>query len=289
MMTPLQMLPIAGPGSLPETFLIRLAINMLSAFFLIRYIYYPLYKNRENVFLFSIFNLLIFIISYLLNSVDIGMGSAFGLFAVFSILQYRTVKISTKDMTYILLLISLGLIHAVSMAHWGVLSLISLFLLATTYFLESGTLLKKEAAQTIVYKNLKLIRPEERKNLQADLEARLGVKITVISVREVDFEKESALINICYSVGADGQAVKKGPDDPLKERNGSPAVSGMHLSEIPLATLNGHGYRTLFIKAKSKNKERRGENGEDPAPMPPAKKRRKKQFACFSISRPVSE
>src|SRR5687768_9206397 len=80
-------------------FFIRLAIDFVSVFVLIRFIYFPVYKNRENFFTLFIFNLIIFLITFILNKSDMSMGAAFGLFAVFSMLRYRTEGISTKDMT----------------------------------------------------------------------------------------------------------------------------------------------------------------------------------------------
>src|SRR6476620_2890813 len=97
-------------------FFMRLAVDFLSVFVLIRFVYFPIYKSKEFFFTFFIFNLIIFLITYLLNKVDMSMGAAFGLFAVFSMLRYRTEGITTKDMTYLFIVIAIGLICAVSKA-----------------------------------------------------------------------------------------------------------------------------------------------------------------------------
>ena len=78
----------------------RILIDLTSVFILIRFVYYPIYKHRELFFTFFIFNIIIFLICFLLNKVELSMGAAFGLFAVFSMLRYRTEDISIKDMTY---------------------------------------------------------------------------------------------------------------------------------------------------------------------------------------------
>src|SRR6476469_6944564 len=92
----------------------RLLIDLATIFVLVRLIYFPLYKQSEFFFMFVIFNLIIFMISFLLNKVDLSMGAAFGLFAVFSMLRYRTESISIKDMTYLFLCIAIGLLTAVT-------------------------------------------------------------------------------------------------------------------------------------------------------------------------------
>ena len=48
------------------------------------------------------------------------------------------------------------------------------------------------------YDNVKLIVPERREEMKADLEKRLGVKITNIEIGSVDFLRDSALIKVFY-------------------------------------------------------------------------------------------
>ena len=59
------------------------------------------------------FNSLIFFFAYILGSMDINIGFAFGLFAVFAILRYRTDPIPIKEMTYLFIVITLGVINAI--------------------------------------------------------------------------------------------------------------------------------------------------------------------------------
>src|ERR1700749_1445183 len=70
--------------------LFRLLIDLLAVFLLIRCVYFPRYKKRELNFTFFIFNLVIFLVSFLLAKVELSMATAFGLFAVFSLLASRT-------------------------------------------------------------------------------------------------------------------------------------------------------------------------------------------------------
>src|SRR6185295_7771706 len=103
---------------LSPKFFMRMGINLASMIILVRFIYFPAHKSREYFFTFFIFNLLIFLITYLLNKVEMSMGAAFGLFAVFSMLRYRTEGITIKDMTYLFLVIAIGLINAVAKGSW---------------------------------------------------------------------------------------------------------------------------------------------------------------------------
>ena len=128
------------------------------------------------------------------------MGAAFGLFAVFSMLRYRTEGISTKDMTYLFLVIAMGLITALSKGNWIEISFINLIIITFTFALETTVFMKKEVSQTIQYENIEMIKPALRAELLADLENRMGIKINRISIGKIDFLRDTALIRVFYNV-----------------------------------------------------------------------------------------
>ena len=126
------------------------------------------------------------------------MGAAFGLFAVFSMLRYRTEGISMKDMTYLFLVIAMGLLTAVSKGSWDELGLINVIILIVTFVFESNIFMKKETSKNIIYENIEMIKPENHTQLISDLQARTGIKITRISVNKIDFLKDVAQVKIFY-------------------------------------------------------------------------------------------
>lgn len=188
-----------------EKFSARFIIDLLSVFLLIRLIYYRIYKNSEYFFTYFIFNIVIFLISFLLNKVELSMGAAFGLFAVFSMLRYRTEDISIKDMTYLFLVIAMGLIAAVTKIkntsdawEYVFLGLINLLVIVVTYLIESNIFFKKELVKIINYENIDLIKEENRDKLLEDLKNRTGMNIHRISIGKIDFLKDSAQIKVYY-------------------------------------------------------------------------------------------
>ena len=183
---------------LGQKFFLRLLIDFISVFILIRFIYLPVYKNRENFFTLFIFNLIIFLITFILNKSDMSMGAAFGLFAVFSMLKYRTEGITSKDMTYMFLVIAMGLITALSKGSWLELSLINAIVLIATFALETTVFMKKEISKTVQYENIEMIKPEHLAELTADLEKRLGIKINRLTIGKVDFLKDTAVIRVYF-------------------------------------------------------------------------------------------
>lgn len=183
----------------------RLLIDFASVFILIRLVYFHVYKKRELFFTFIIFNLVIFLICFLLNKVDLSMGAAFGLFAVFSMLRYRTEDISIKDMSYLFLVIAMGLINAVTKIkgandnyEYLFLGLINGMIILLAFLLESKFILKKEAVQVINYDNMDLIHPENQALLLEDVKKRTGINAHRISINKIDLLKPSVQIKVYY-------------------------------------------------------------------------------------------
>ena len=184
---------------------IRILIDLATVFVLIRYIYFPIYKNKEFFFMFAIFNLIIFLVSFLLNKIDLSMGAAFGLFAVFSMLRYRTDNISIKDMTYLFLCIAVGLVSAVTkikgasdLDEYLFLGGVNFTVLLITYLLESKLFSKKEHTNTIVYENIELIQSNRQDELLADIRLRTGINVHRVSVQKINFLKDSAQLKIYF-------------------------------------------------------------------------------------------
>lgn len=196
---------IDAVGKLATRILFRLSIDLLTVFILVRYIYYPIYRHREFFFMFIIFNLIIFLVSFLLNKVELSMGAAFGLFAVFSMLRYRTENVTIKDMTYLFLCIAIGLVSAVTKIkdapdalEYVFLGGINLSILLVTYLLESRIFVKKELAKIIIYENIELIQSGRNAELLDDIRKRTGINVHRVSVQQINFLKDSAQLKIYY-------------------------------------------------------------------------------------------
>jgi hypothetical protein len=183
----------------------RLLIDLVTIFILVRLIYLPMYKQREFFFMFVIFNIIIFLISFLLNKVDLSMGAAFGLFAVFSMLRYRTESISIKDMTYLFLCIAIGLVTAVTKIkdapdsyEYAFLAGLNAAILLITFILESSKFGKKELSKFITYENIEFIQSHKRSELLEDIRKRTGLNVHRISIQRINFLKDSAIIKIYF-------------------------------------------------------------------------------------------
>ena len=176
----------------------RYLLNLFTVFILFRFIYFKNYKKTDLFLTFFGFNSIIFFISFMLNKVEISTGAGFGLFAVFSVLRYRTEGIGAKDMTYLFLSISIGLLTATGPSNGIEISLFCFLIIALTYILENSLWGKKEVSKTIIYDSLDFIKQSQQSELMQDLKSKTGIEIHRISIDNIDYLKDSCTITIYY-------------------------------------------------------------------------------------------
>ena len=180
--------------------LIRFFTNLVVLFILIRVIYYKYSKKEEYLFSFFLMGIIIFLLVSLLETVDIQLGMALGLFAVFAILRFRTVNYSVKDMTYIFTVIGISVINSqanIPPPLIGAIVVNSIILLAA-YFLEIFLQKRAHISILIIYNNLELLKPGFKKDLIRDLSAQTGQKVEKVIIRKIDIIKRNAELEIYF-------------------------------------------------------------------------------------------
>ncbi len=192
--------PLASVGGLWE-FLIRFGFNLIMIFVIVIFVYYRNHKNKDFVFTYFLFNIINFLICFLLSTAKLKMGFAFGLFAIYSILRYRTVTIPVREMGFFFVAVTLGIINALASLDNFYVELISanLVLVALTFILDGRFLpLKHENHKDIIYDRIDLIHPDRRPEMMNDLKARTGLNIHRVEFIKIDFMRDVARIHAFY-------------------------------------------------------------------------------------------
>jgi len=183
-----------------EYFGFRLLINAVSMIILIRLIYFKVYNRKDLFTPFFLLNFIIFLLAYMLK-VSGGfdsIGSAFGLLAAFSLLRFRTRSLSMKDMTYLFIVMTVGLINSVMAGGYFEILAVNGIIIAAVFATDGNVLMRDEKAKTIEIESLQYIKPEHRKLLVEDLKARTGLDIQKITIEYIDFVRNRATITIYY-------------------------------------------------------------------------------------------
>ena len=184
----------------PEFFnlVFRFGFNLSIAFIIIKLIYHRDHNNNDFVFTYFMFNSLIFFFASILGSMTVNLGFAFGLFAVFAILRYRTDPIPIKEMTYLFIVITVGVINALSSSEVSYAELLftNIALVGLTYFLETYWQNNLLLRHTVEYEIIENIKPENHEKLLLDLEDRTGLSIKHFEIGRINFLRDTVQIRI---------------------------------------------------------------------------------------------
>lgn len=186
--------------TLVTDFLLGFLINLIVAIIVVRFIYYPQTRNKHYVFTFLAFNTIIYFVLSLMVNTELGVGVGFGLFAIFSVLRYRTDPVPIREMTYLFIILALPVMNSSGMlqTNWTLLILADSLVLLILWFLEKGWGFCFQTSQKITYENIDLIVPSHRAELIADLEQRIGQKISSVTVGNIDFLHDTATLQVFY-------------------------------------------------------------------------------------------
>jgi hypothetical protein len=179
---------------------IRLIFNGLIAFSILHYIYKRYNKKKSFIFNLFIFNLIIFGLSTVLTRIDLSVGSGFGLFAIFTMMRYRSEQINMKDMAYLLIMIGLGFINSAGYEIIGYdeILFLNLTIVGVVYGLEKAYFAKRKNSQKIKYDKIELLKPKYNHLLYRDLSLRLGKEVFEVKTVNVNFIEGYATLKVYY-------------------------------------------------------------------------------------------
>ena len=143
---------------------------------------------------------LIYIVIVVMVNLEISLAVGFGIFAIFSLLRFRTVAISLRDMTYLFTVFTISLANALLMnsEQWEEMFAINLAVLLTLIVIEFGRILPDRGSLKLVYDNLALLQPGKQSALWSDVRARSGVTPIRIVVEQVDLPAQLATLKVYF-------------------------------------------------------------------------------------------
>ncbi|WP_298115631.1 DUF4956 domain-containing protein [Flavobacterium sp.] len=174
-------------------------VNISALVFTIRYSYGKIKTNNKFVLTFYLINTIVFFVCYLFIKSNINVGISLGIFAVFTLMRYKTESIKVVEMTFVFLSIGLAFINSICI---GVISIMiicfaNLTIVGFTYFLSRMGNINEKSIK-IVYQNIDLLHPNNRGTLYTDLSRVLHESVYKVEVLEIDFEKSRSVLTVYY-------------------------------------------------------------------------------------------
>lgn len=189
-------------------FILGAALNLVVALLIVRFIYYPATQDKTYVFTFLAFNTVIYFVLGMLTSATLSVGVGFGLFAIFSVLRYRTDEMPIREMTYLFIVIALPVMNSVMMSASTIpwLLVANGTIVGLLYALEKEWGFHFAGSKRVVYDRVELITPANQDRLLADLRERTGLPVERVEVRRIDFLHDTAELMVYYDEPRTAQA-----------------------------------------------------------------------------------
>lgn len=216
--------------------LVRFAINVFYLTLIVRFAIYPMQRERDFAFTAVMMNVTVFFICFSLKKLDLGIGMALGLFAIFGVLRYRTDAVRVKEMTYLFIVIGIAVVNSLSnkKTSYVEVALVNTIIFAAAMLKERivGTndaekpakkkkgKSKQPAAEklseyTLEYDKLDLLGKAHRAALLADLRERTRLDVVKARVKTIDLLKNRATLAVWCS-DADASAIDTSPSEAEK-------------------------------------------------------------------------
>jgi hypothetical protein len=144
--------------------------------------------------------IMIFLIVSLLETIEIQVGMALGLFAIFAILRFRTRNLSVKDMTYIFTTIGVSVINSQAHIPPPVLGaiIVNTIIILSVYLLEVYLEKRTFSSLVIIYPKLDLLAPNNMKDLLKDLSRHTGQNIEKVKILKMNIGRGNAEVEAFF-------------------------------------------------------------------------------------------
>ncbi len=179
--------------------MIRMTIDISATWVIALGLFYRYSKKKALVFCLFMFNMLIFIVGYLLSNTSLGLGAGLGLFAIFTMLRYRSETLNLREMTYLFIIITIGFINSTrGLDKYVTLIVLNLVIVILVYYLEKYIGSKILTPEKLKYNNLKLLKPQFRHLLYQDIYCKTGIKAKSVDIESISLTDKTATLTVYF-------------------------------------------------------------------------------------------
>ena len=180
-----------------ETFVAHLAIDLVAIGVLLYAVYYRRHRRRDLLMACISFNVALFLVVTVLahGPSEVGLAAGIGLFGAVSLIRLRSEELSYIEVAYFFSALALALINGFGLDNELTAVLLNVILLVTVYAVD-----RVDPGHNV--RRIRLVLDavyDDEALLRAELERRLGADIVEISVREIDFVRETTQLEARYS------------------------------------------------------------------------------------------
>jgi uncharacterized protein DUF4956 len=203
---------------------IDLGINLLAISLLAYVLYFRRHQRADLLLAYVALNIGIFVAVSLLSTVRVDISLGFGLFAILSIIRLRSSAVTQQEVAYYFITLVLGLVNGLDLNNRVLVVGINAVLLLTMLVVDSRPLRERARRLDVT---LDVVHAEDAA-LVADLERRLGGRVVHHQVNDVDYVRQTMLVDVRYQAGPEPAT------QPVDERSIEVTLDQVHADDASL-------------------------------------------------------
>jgi len=177
---------------------IDLLVDVLAIFLMAYMLYFRRHRRADLLLAYVTLNIGIFVAMSLLGTVRVDIALGFGLFAILSIIRLRSSTVTQQEVAYYFVALVMGLVNGMNLSDRVLVVLVNALMLVTMFVVDSRPLRERARRLDIT---LDVVHPDEAA-LIADLERRLGGRVMHHVVNDIDYVRETMVVDVRYRAGS---------------------------------------------------------------------------------------
>ena len=181
--------------------LLRMLLNIFVVYWISNRVYLKNNQNYQFYFGYNTIAIVTFLMCFLLSSVKLELGFALGLFALFTIIRFRTGTIPIKEMTYLFVVIGVAVINALANKKVSYIELLFsnfVIVFVVNYFENISPRIRREKKETVSvtlqkFDQFSSLSPAEK---TVHLEQLVSKPITYFKIKKINQIENSAELTI---------------------------------------------------------------------------------------------
>ena len=181
--------------------IVRFFFNLVFVVLLVWLVYTRQHKVRNHAFTLLSMNVMVFFICFTLKKLELELGMALGLFAIFSILRYRTGTMKVHDMTYLFVVVGIAVVNSLSNKKTSYVELVfaNLAIVATCFVLELIFSVGKLKTCVIQTDRMDLIASDRASDLTQHIREKTGLNVVNVQVEKVDLNSGKVTLSVLHN------------------------------------------------------------------------------------------
>jgi Domain of unknown function (DUF4956) len=175
-----------------------LAIDVAAISLMAYVLYFRRHRRADLLLAYVTLNIGIFVAMSVLITVRVDIALGFGLFAILSIIRLRSSTVTQQEVAYYFVALVLGLVNGMDLPDRLLVVTVNALLLVTMLVVDSKGLRDRARRLDVTLDTVH----EDDAALVADLERRLGGRVMHHVVNDVDYVRNTMVVDVRYRVGS---------------------------------------------------------------------------------------